>query len=305
MRKILEVELVELVNKITRTKSESNYLEIKAGREGCPKLFDTLSSFSNQNGGGTIVFGIDEQNGFEVCGVYDPTDLQKRIMEQAVQMEPELRPLCTAANINGKIVVSAEIKEIDNEFKPCFYRGVGRLKGSYVRVGAGDRHMTEYEVYSHEAFRKRIQNELRIAERAGLADIDTDAHTKYLIAMRKKKPNLAGLTDDKINSLQGFILNSKPTLAGVMLFSPYPQGFFPQLCVTAVSIQGMEMGTDNAVGERFIDNASIDGNIVNMLEESLKFVRKNMKTTIYIDPQTGVNALIERNIPLLPSESLY
>lgn len=284
---MLEFELVEMVNKILHTKSESNYLEIKAARDGCPKLFDTLSSFSNQYGGGVIVFGVDEQNGFEVCGVYDPADLQKKIMEQAVQMEPELRPLCTVAVVNGKNVVSAEIQEIDNDLKPCFYKGAGRLKGSYVRVGDGDRHMTEYEVYSYEAFRKKIQDELRTAVRAELSDIDTDAHTEYLIAMRKKKPNLADLTNDKINSLQGFAIDNKPTLTGVMLFSPYPQGFFPQLCVTAVSIQGTEMGADNAVGERFIDNARIDGNIVNMLDETLKFVRRNMKTATYIDPQTG------------------
>lgn len=287
---MLEFELVEMVNKISQTKSESNYLEIKAARDGCPKLFDTLSSFSNQYGGGVIIFGIDEQKDFEVCGVYDPADLQKKIMEQAVQMEPELRPLCTVADLNGKTVVSAEIQEIDNDLKPCFYKGAGRLKGSYVRVGDGDRHMTEYEVYSYEAFRKKIQDELRVAERAELSDIFTDSHTEYLISMRKKKPNLADLTNDKINSLQGFTIDDKPTLAGVMLFSPYPQGFFPQLCITAVSIQGTEMGADNAVGERFIDNARIDGNIPDMLEAALKFVRKNMKTATYIDPQTGKRA---------------
>lgn len=285
---MLEFELVEMVNKISQTKSESNYLEIKAARDGCPKLFDTLSSFSNQYGGGVIVFGVDEQNGFEICGVYDPADLQKKIMEQAVQMEPELRPLCTVAAINGKTVVSAEIQEIDNELKPCFYKGAGRLKGSYVRVGDGDRRMIEYEVYSYEAFKKKIQDELRTADRAELSDIDTDAHTEYLIKMRKKKPNLAELTNDKINSLQGFTIDNKPTLAGVMMFSPYPQGFFPQLCITAVYIQGTEMGTDNVVGERFIDNARIDGNIPVMLENALKFVRKNMKTATYIDPNTGI-----------------
>ena len=284
---MLEVELIELVGKIRQMKCESNTLEIKAAKDGCPKIFDTLSSFSNQYGGGTIVFGIDEKNDFEICGVYDPADLQKKIMEQAVQMEPELRPLCTVVNINGKTVVSAEIQEIDNEIKPCFYKGSGRLKGSYLRVGDGDRHMTEYEVYSYEAFRKKIQDELRIAERAELSDIDTDAHTEYLITMRKKKPNLANLPTDKINSLQGFVIDNKPTLAGVMLFSPYPQGFFPQLCITAVSVQGSEMGNDSEIGERFIDNARIDGSIVNMLDESLNFVRRNMKMTTYIDPQTG------------------
>ena len=129
--------------------------------------------------------------------------------------------------------------------------------------------MLEYEVYSYEAFRKKIRDELRVAERAGLSDIDTDAHTQYLITMRKKKPNLADLPTEKIDSLQGFTTDGRPTLAGVMMFSPYPQGFFPQLCVTAVCVQGTEMGSDNAVGERFIDNARIDGNIVKFQRQAV------------------------------------
>lgn len=282
-----ENDLIEIVNKITHIKSESSFYEVKAAKDGCPKLFDTLSSFSNQSGGGIIVFGIDEEKGFEICGVYDPGDLQKKIMEQALQMEPQLRPLCSAADINGKIVVSAEIQEIDSELKPCFYKGAGRLKGSYIRVGDGDRHMNEYEIYSYEAFRKKLQDELRTSDRAELSDTDTDAHAEYLIAMRKKKPNLAKLSNEKINFLQGFCVSEKPTLAGLMLFSVYPQAFFPQLCITAVSIQGTEMGTVNDAGDRFIDNARIDGNIIDMLDESMKFIRKNMKIATYIDPQTG------------------
>ena len=125
---MLQSELVDLVKFAQATHSESNSLEIKSAKEGCPKIYDTLSSLSNQSGGGTIVFGVDEKN-FSVCGVYDAADLQKKIMEQSLQMEPEVRPLCTVAVIDGKTVVSAEIQEIDNFRKPCFYKGVGRLKG--------------------------------------------------------------------------------------------------------------------------------------------------------------------------------
>lgn len=284
---MLEIELVELVNKILNTRCESNYIEIKAAKVNCPKIIDTLSSFSNQCGGGVIVFGIDEENGFDLCGVYDAADLQKKIMEQALQMEPELRPLCTAANIRNKTIVCAEIQEIENELKPCFYKGVGRIKGSYVRIGDGDKRMTEYEIYSYEAFKKKIQDELRVAERAELSDIDTDFHTEYMLDLRRKKPNLANLTSEKINALQGFVSDGKPTLAGTMLFSVYPQGFFPQLCITAVTVSGTEFVTDSDVGERFIDNERIDGNIAHMLDAAIAFVRRNMRTATYIDTQTG------------------
>lgn len=284
---MLESELIELVEKIREQKCESNNIELKSASKGCPRLFDTLSSFSNQYGGGTIIFGIDESDDYEVCGVYDAADLQKKIMEQSLQMEPVIRPLCTVAVINGKTVVSAEIQELDNFQKPCFYKGAGRLKGSYVRVADGDRLMTEYEVYSYEAFKKKIQDELREAERAEYDDIKTPAFSKYLIEIKNKKANLAELPEDKICRLQGFVCDKKPTLAGVMLFAQYPQAYFPQLCITAVSVPGTEMSMTGSVGERFIDNKKIDGTIPQMLNDALIFVRKNMRQKTIIDKNTG------------------
>ena len=283
---MLQSELIELVKFVQKTRSESNSLEIKSAREGCPKIYDTLSSFSNQSGGGTIVFGIDETD-FSVCGVYDAADIQKKIMEQSIQMEPEVRPLCTVAVVDGKTVVSAEIQEIDSFQKPCFYKGVGRLKGSYVRVGDGDRRMTEYEVYSFEAFRQKIQDELRTIDDAELSEIDTNSMTKYLIMLKDKKPNLAALPNEKIKSLQGFVKNGKPTLVGIMLFSEYPQAFYPQLCVTAVSVPGTEISMVGSVGERFLDNRRIDGTITQMLDQTLFFIRQNTRTKTIIDPNTG------------------
>ena len=41
------------------------------------KLYNTLSGFSNQDDGGTIVFGVDEKNNYNECGVYDPQDIQR------------------------------------------------------------------------------------------------------------------------------------------------------------------------------------------------------------------------------------
>ena len=52
-------EFNEILKEIQKTKCETQTLEIKSAELGCPKkLFDTLSSFSNQDDGGVIVFGI-------------------------------------------------------------------------------------------------------------------------------------------------------------------------------------------------------------------------------------------------------
>lgn len=128
--------LRELVINIQDKKCESQNIEVKAAEKGCPtRLFDTLSSFSNQDEGGIIVFGLDERNNFAVKGVYDAQDLQKKVTEQCKQMEPSVRALFTICEVGGKIIVSAEIPGMDISERPVFYKGVGRVKGSYVRVG--------------------------------------------------------------------------------------------------------------------------------------------------------------------------
>ncbi len=284
---MLENELIELVKEIQERKTESNYIEIKSANKGCPKLYDTFSSFSNQNGGGKIVFGIDENDNYSVCGVYDASELQKKIMEKSLQMEPNIRPVCSVAKIDDKTVVCAEIQEIDNFQKPCFYKGAGRLKGSYIRVADGDRQMNEYEVYSYEAFKKKIHDELRIADRATKDDIFTNDLDKYFITLNEKKPKLSMLSKEKVCELQGLLQDNLPTLAGTMLFSYYPQAYFPQLCVTAVVVPGVEMSQTGNVGERFIDNKRIDGTIPQMIDESIKFVRNNMYTKTIVNNNTG------------------
>lgn len=71
-------------------KCETQTLELKSAQQRCPKrLYDSLSSFSNQDEGGMIIFGIDEKQDYKEVGVYAPQDIQKKINEQCLQMEPE------------------------------------------------------------------------------------------------------------------------------------------------------------------------------------------------------------------------
>ena len=69
---MLQSELVELADRIRSRKAESQTIEVKAAHRGCPeKLRDTLSSFSNQDSGGVIVFGLDEKSNFDPVGIYN------------------------------------------------------------------------------------------------------------------------------------------------------------------------------------------------------------------------------------------
>ena len=281
-------ELYETLLTIQKMRCETQTLELKSAEYGCPKrLYDTLSSFSNQDDGGMIVFGIDEEKNYKETGVYDAQDIQKKINEQCLQMTPVVRPLITVVEKDGKKFVSAEIPGMDLVERPCYYQGRGQLKGSYTRIGDSDEPMTEYEVYSYEAFRKKYQDDIREVPRATMAALDQESLNQYITLLKQGKPHLFSMKDEMIYELVSIKRNSEITLSATLLFSPYPQAYFPQLCITAIVVPGTELGETGLAGERFLDNQRIEGNIQDMLSGALQFVKRNMRTKTIINEKTG------------------
>lgn len=282
------IDLLNLIDKVISSRSEYQYVELKAARKGCPeKFYDTLSSFSNRDDGGIIIFGIDEKNGYEECGVYDLQDIQQRITEQCDSMFPKVRPLFSYAERNGRYFCSIEIPSIDISERPCYYSGKGRLKGSYVRVGTNDEPMTEYEIYSYEAYRKKYLDDIRTIPRVTDKSIDMDSIDNYIKLVSENKPNLSKLDKNQIAELMSITINDQYTLAATLLFGLYPQAYFPQLCIIATVLPTNDIGQLGINGERFIDNVRIEGTIKDMLQQALLFVRKNTRTNTIIDPYTA------------------
>ncbi|NLD49369.1 MAG: AAA family ATPase, partial [Clostridiaceae bacterium] len=278
---MLDIEIFELINNLKATKTETNKVEVKAAKDGCPKrLYDTISAFSNKSGG-VILFGIDENDGYNVCGVYDAGDLQKKVVEQCNQMNPAVRGIFSSLVHNGKIVIAFEVPEAAYEDKPVYYSGAGMMKGSYIRVGDADLKMTDREIYSLMAFKNNIHDELRIVNRAEMIDLDMDKIEEFLKIQISKRPNFAKLGKERMLEELGVIAkfengNYKPTVSGILCFGIYPQSFFPQWCVTCVAVPGYEIGEIVGVEERFIDNKKIEGTIPEMIEGSISFLLKNM-----------------------------
>lgn len=280
--------MIELANKICKQKAEEQTIELKTAQAGCPKrLYDTLSSFSNQDSGGILVFGIDENTAFQVVGVYDPQDLQKKVTEQCLQMEPPVRAVFTLAEYQGKTICAAEIPAVDIAERPCYYRGAGCTRGSYIRVGDADMPMTDYELYRYEAFRKHLHDDERTVERATLQLLDGDKIQAYIEKMRIDRPGFSKLSHDQALEMLNITRNGVPTLAAILNFCLYPQGFFPQLGITAIVVPGTEIGDVDQDSARFIDNKRISGTISEMVEEALNFCRRNMKVKTIISKETG------------------
>lgn len=298
---MVEKELRDLIERIQIRGCEGQTVEVKAAHQGCPeKLYDTISAFSNQNSGGTFVFGLDEKSGFAKVGVYNAQDLERKVMEYCEQMTPVVRPQFTEVDEDGLTFVSAEIPPIDITERPCFKTAKGRLRGSYIRVGDGDKPMTEYEVYSYEAFRKKYQDDIRPAERASLQSLDMPKVEEYLARKRHERPNLASMSEAQQYELTGVTRDGKVTMVALLLFGLYPQAFYPQLSMIATCVPAEKMGILDSDGNRFTDTKRIEGTLPDMLDGALTFVRANMRTATKIEKETGKRI----DIPQYPMDAV-
>src|SRR3954453_20256331 len=97
----------QLVEQARQFKNELENLEIKTAKGGTPKrLYEALSAFANRPGGGIILFGLDEERGFEVVGVGNTQKLMEEVGHLATtDMDPVLRPRFEVDEIDGLPVV--------------------------------------------------------------------------------------------------------------------------------------------------------------------------------------------------------
>ena len=260
---------------------------MKSAHEGCPeKLYDTISAFANQNSGGTLLFGLDERQSFTCVGVYDALDLQKKVMEYCEQITPVVRPVFTVTEEDGLVFVSAEIPPVDVTERPCFKTAKGHLQGFYVRMRDADKRMTEYEVYSYEAFQKIPR---RHPPRGG-----TDgrrAGSKQAGTVSFEQEAEAGESCDAaceaVYELTGITRNGQLTLAALLLFGVYPQTYFPQLSIIATAVLATVMVMLDVKGNQFTDS-------------TLAFVRNNTKVATKLDPVTVARV----DVPQYPMDAV-
>ena len=283
-----KTEVIEAINYLRKYKTETDRIEAKTANGGFPKkCYDTFSSFSNKYGG-MIIFGINEENNFSTEGVYDVKDLQEQISNLCTDsMEPAIRPNILPLEFEGKNLVAVFIDEISQNRKPCYYKPRGIKGGSYTRVGDKDDNMTDYELYALQSYKEHIFEDTRPTKRATIDDLNQEQLNSYIEKVKNDKPNFSKNDFDKCLRLCGITDRNDqtvyPTLAGTMIFGDYPQSFYPQLFVACVVVPGNKLGDVGTMGERFIDNKRIEGTIEEMLNGTMNFLRRNMKTSVIID----------------------
>ncbi len=280
---MLQEELDDLIESLKDAESDTSFVEIKLCEGGFPKrLWETISAFANSATGGVIILGIREiDNGIEIVGVKNPARFQKDLQEVSSRMIPPLRPLIQVHKYEGKVLVTAEIPAVSYKEKPCYYEGSGIISGSFIRVGDGDRRLTQYEVQSLIDGRGQPRYDVDSVQDASMSDLSSDLLALFLKKVREENRNAKDWTDQKIFTtyrvLNGLDGKESITLCGLLCFGKYPQQFFPGLVTHVLVYPENEEGQLAASGERLLDNVKVEGNLLRAIPEAIRIIKRNIQ----------------------------
>lgn len=270
-------ELTTIVADLRAEGSDMAELEVKLAASGYPqKLPTTLSAFGNTPGGGVVIFGLDEANGFASVGVYDAAVCQAALAAQARSaLDPPITFQSWRMVFEGAPVVVAAIDELSPSVKPCRVRASGK---AYLRGYDGDYALSPVEEQAFLANRTTPTFDQQPVADASRADLDTDLVAAYLSSCRASSAALARLVDEDILFRTGVTVTDQrvPSVAGLLALGIYPQQFFPNLVIQA----SVAPGPGQPPGTRDVDPRRFDGPVPLMLDQALRWVQRNTRTRV-------------------------
>lgn len=275
-------ELLDLIDELRKAKTDRVHVEAKGAERALPKrLWETLSAFANTHGGGVLVLGLDQTAGFEAVGLADPAKAMQDLGTLCGEMEPPVRGEIDIHGVQGRLLVVAEVPEVEMAQKPCYYRGAGLTNGAFVRVADGDRKLTPYEVQMMLASRGQPRQDETPVPEATIEDLDLQLVAGLLGRLRQpERSRFRDLPDERaLQILKALVPHEGrwvPSLGGLLALGAYPQQFFPALGLTFVAYPTPVLGQAGSRGERFLDNRRFEGPISHLLRPALDALERHL-----------------------------
>ena len=252
-------------------KGESESLEFKESLKLKEEIGETVSAFSNSDGG-VVLVGISDGGG--VPGV----DIGKNSVEELANYikrntDPQIFPSVKILERGGKNIVIVEVEE--SAEKPVFFKN-----HCYKRVGKTNQMISSSELRKlAKESGERVYWDERVCEDASLEDIEKEKLRWFLKEARHKR----GLNINESDPVEGVLLRlkllkaGKPTNGAVLLFGKDPQRRFIQSEVKCIRFKGVD------VTEEMIDLRTVAGDVFDQLIEAEKFIFNNIALSAWIE----------------------
>ena len=228
-------------------------------------LSHILASFANSSGG-EVYLGVD--NDKEVVGINITQKLKDKIQQACNSIEDPISVEMEAKKIYGKNVLVVKAPK----GKDVPYVASGTV---YVRSGAITRPATKQEIRDMIASSGYIQFEKQPVRNSCYEDIDEEKAKSLLERYTQKRGGgIPNLTIPQILVNMGVAIkeNDKviPTTTGLLFFGKNPQKFIPHSRVIIARFNGV-------VPVDFIDKAELTGSLLEIIEESERFIKRNTR----------------------------
>jgi predicted HTH transcriptional regulator len=291
---------------------EDSTTQFKQDITDANRLAEEMVAFSNAEGG-TLLIGVADDGA--IVGLDDSqiSRINQLVSNTANEnVKPPIYPLTEVLSVDGQRIIAVSVRKGDS--KP--YQ---TSKGIYLtKSGSDKRRMSADELRRLFAESQRLFADEEILSRSQIGDLNTEAFYTFL-----EKDNPAIAEELRLGSLQlvtvlenlELINQGHLTLAGNLVFGKLPQKYTPSFYVDCVHFNGNDVGCAD-----FIAKATMKGSLRQQYEDSLHFIRNNLKriplsdgfnaqTKLEIDEwvftELLVNALVHRDYYIQSSVKVF
>ncbi|MDO5049047.1 MAG: ATP-binding protein [Actinomycetaceae bacterium] len=246
-------------------------------KEGVGKsILETLSAFAN-SGGGIVLVGISESQGFQIVPGFDAKQAADQIRDRGEQITPPVRPTISIVPFEGGDLVVAEVDGFPSQDKPAYVTNRGMYGGSFQRVGDADIRLTQYEVDRMREERTQPRWDEQPVPGARLADLNSGMLESFVAKQRSSRPKTFADGDTVALQRLRVLRGEELTLAALLAMGDYPQEYYPRLTVAFSVYPGTSKG-DVTTGFRFLDRKTVSGSIPEIVETTVELVSNNMRS---------------------------
>jgi len=274
----------DLVRRLRASGGDFTSVEVKAAGGGLPQsLTPSLSALANLPGGGTLILGLDERNGFRPVSLPDPQTLKQGLAGKARACTPPVRLSIGDGLVDGQPVIVAQVHECDPSAKPC---RVTATNTAYIRGYDGDFPLSDLETQGFLAARRPPLFDRQSVDGATFDDLDPQLVASYLATVRERDATGLGRFDnvELLRRAGVTVADGQPTVAGLLALGAHPQQFFPRFVIQAAA----EPLPGDPPEARARNQVTITGPIPRMLDAALDWARRTFDTTIVSDPAGSV-----------------
>jgi ATP-dependent DNA helicase RecG len=248
--------------------SESETIEFKNSLSEMDQILDSISAFSNTNGG-AIYIGIADDGNINGVTIGKGT-LETLANEIKLNTDPRLFPNIATEEINSKIIIKVSVQEYP--IKPIWTKDK-----VFVRVGKTNQKITAEKIREMISQNTPFHWDKQLLPDLTIADINENDVLSFVKISNEERNSDIGAVRDTKSHLEklNLIQNEKLTNAALLLFGKHPQKYFPRSLVRCA------LFADNKAID-FLDIKDVEGTIIQQVTSVLQFIRRHINVSVKI-----------------------